>query len=338
MRIVYLILALAAVLAGQNPVERVVTCTDAGSTDAYACSPTPAVAAYAAGLKVRLYAPTANTGAASLNISGLGAVAVKKVAGGVTTDLSDNDIRAGQYVELIHDGTNFQMLSQLGNAATGASSVDPLTTIDIVEEFATGSNATQDIGLLGWSFSGGTLTGGGLAATSDIWGMVRKTTAATASSFTTLYTSSKANDFIPSTGNWTITWRVRPVGTNRDANYVAQVGMSCGGNLTTDPSSAIYFRTTGTGNWYSVTANVGSVTANDTTYASTSDVWHVLRIRRVDSSTIGFKVGNNPETTHTTNIPVFQCNPWLSVTNGATAAGMSIDAEYFRLQATGVPR
>jgi hypothetical protein len=57
-----------------------------------------------------------------VNVDSVGAITIKKVAGGITTDLSDNDIRAGQFVELIYDGTNFQMLTQLGNAASGGAS------------------------------------------------------------------------------------------------------------------------------------------------------------------------------------------------------------------------
>lgn len=128
MRYLALILVLAVAAFGQNPVERVVRCTDAGSSDTYACTPTPAVAAYTTGLRVRLYANTANTGAATVNISAVGAITIKKVSSGVTTDLADNDIRAGQYVELIYDGTNFQMLSQLGNAG-GSSGTTTKTLV-----------------------------------------------------------------------------------------------------------------------------------------------------------------------------------------------------------------
>jgi hypothetical protein len=64
-------------------------------------------------------ADVANTGVATLNVNGGGAKTIKKAAGGVTTDLADNDIRAGQTVEVMYDGTNFQIQSTLGNAAAG---------------------------------------------------------------------------------------------------------------------------------------------------------------------------------------------------------------------------
>lgn len=96
-------------------------CADAGSNDTYACSPAPCITSYSAGNRFWFKANTANTGAATVNFCSVGAKTIKKAVGGVTTDLADNDIRAGQYVEVIYDGTNMQMLSVLGNAAASAA-------------------------------------------------------------------------------------------------------------------------------------------------------------------------------------------------------------------------
>lgn len=92
------------------------SCTDAVGTDSYACSLSPAIAAYTTGMTVVFKAGTANTGAASLNLNSLGAKTIVKVAGGITTALADNDIRSGQIVITSYDGANFQMQSTNGNA------------------------------------------------------------------------------------------------------------------------------------------------------------------------------------------------------------------------------
>jgi hypothetical protein len=105
-----------------------VSCTDTGITDAYACTASPAQTSYAAGLEVLFRPNTANAGAATLNIDSLGAVTIKKVAGGITTDLADNDLRAGQFALLVYDGANFQVISQLGNAGDGGSSPATIST------------------------------------------------------------------------------------------------------------------------------------------------------------------------------------------------------------------
>lgn len=100
---------------------------DAGANDTYVVTLTPAPAAYVTGEHYRFKANTANTGACTVNFNSLGAKTIKKAAGGITTDLADNDIRAGQWVDLVYDGTNMQMQSLLGNAPPVAG---PATQID----------------------------------------------------------------------------------------------------------------------------------------------------------------------------------------------------------------
>lgn len=95
---------------------------DAGSTDTYAATLSPAPAAYVTGEHYRFMANTVNTGAATINFNSLGAKTIKKAIGGITTDLDTNDIRAGQWVDVVYDGTNMQMQSTLGNAPGGAPS------------------------------------------------------------------------------------------------------------------------------------------------------------------------------------------------------------------------
>ena len=88
-----------------------------GSADAYVAA-TPALAAYAAGNLIVMKANFTNTGAATINLNGLGAKSIKKNDG--ATALSANDIVSGQIVVLRYDGTNFQMLSPVGTPATAA--------------------------------------------------------------------------------------------------------------------------------------------------------------------------------------------------------------------------
>jgi hypothetical protein len=91
------------------------SCPDAGSTDTYACSITDgthSLQVYVTGMPYRFKAATLNTGTASINFNSLGAKTIVKVLGGITTALVTGDILAGQWVELIYDGTNMQMTSQ----------------------------------------------------------------------------------------------------------------------------------------------------------------------------------------------------------------------------------
>jgi hypothetical protein len=97
-------------------------CTDAGANDTYACSLSPAITAYTTGVAYRFKAATANTGAATINLNSLGAKTIKKKTSGITTDLDDNDIRAGAWVTVVYDGTNMQCTGGCdGNAPVGGS-------------------------------------------------------------------------------------------------------------------------------------------------------------------------------------------------------------------------
>lgn len=91
---------------------------DSAGTDSYAITLQSAFGAYYAGMEVSFKAGTANTGACTLNVNGLGAKTIKK---DVSTDLATGDILANQIVTVKYDGTNFQMVSLSSGLATTTS-------------------------------------------------------------------------------------------------------------------------------------------------------------------------------------------------------------------------
>lgn len=117
-----LILSLS-LFAQQPPLRRPVVTLTSTATDTYvgtavnATTAAPALTALTPGQELVFKANTANTDAASLNVDGLGAVTIVKLSGAVNTALATDDIRVDQWVTVMYDGTNFQMKSQLGNAA-----------------------------------------------------------------------------------------------------------------------------------------------------------------------------------------------------------------------------
>ena len=93
-----------------------------GTVDAITLTPAPAITAYAAGQQFTFVAAGANTGAVTVDVSGVGAKAVTKNG---ATALEAGDITSGAVVRLHYDGTQFQVLSPNGNLVAGpASSVD----------------------------------------------------------------------------------------------------------------------------------------------------------------------------------------------------------------------
>jgi hypothetical protein len=90
-------------------------------TDTYTASLTPALTAYTTGMRVVIKFDTANTGACTLNINTLGAKSIKTREGG---DPGNGYITAGDFTELVYDGTNFVIVSAphiatLAEATTG---------------------------------------------------------------------------------------------------------------------------------------------------------------------------------------------------------------------------
>lgn len=94
---------------------------DAGGTDAYAITVTPAPTAYVTGQVFRFRANTANTGTATLNVNSLGALTLRKPSASGYTTLETGDILANQLVEVMYNGTDLIVTSTLSSALSSTS-------------------------------------------------------------------------------------------------------------------------------------------------------------------------------------------------------------------------
>lgn len=98
---------------------------DSGAADAYVVDLPHAPSAYTDGLQVNVKIGPGNTntgGACTINVNGLGAVAVKTHDG---TDPVASDFPAGAVIPLRHNGTQFRVVGATpGNAAAAAASAD----------------------------------------------------------------------------------------------------------------------------------------------------------------------------------------------------------------------
>jgi len=100
--------------------------TAGGTANALTLTPTPAITAYAAGQIFRFIVAAANTGAATVAVSGL--VGPKAITKQGSVALVGSEMRIGAVCDLVYDGTRFQLLEpaqgllQLVNA-TGAGGI-----------------------------------------------------------------------------------------------------------------------------------------------------------------------------------------------------------------------
>jgi hypothetical protein len=88
--------------------------TVGGTADVITLTPSPAITAYAAGQRFTFIASGANTGAATVNVSAVGAKDIKRNDGSATA-LSAGDIASGAIVDIEYDGTNFLLLGRQTN-------------------------------------------------------------------------------------------------------------------------------------------------------------------------------------------------------------------------------
>lgn len=105
-----------------------------GTANAITVSLNPPLIGYVGGTSLEFRASNNNTGAATINVNGLGAKNIKKLSGGVLTDVASGDIVAGVVYRVTYDGTQFQV--------TNAEFTPPAPTGGLVKISTTSINAT----------------------------------------------------------------------------------------------------------------------------------------------------------------------------------------------------
>ncbi len=116
------------------------TLATGGTADAITLTPVGTYAAYFAGMQLGFTAGLTNTGAVTVNVSALGAIAIVDQDGSA---LAGGEIVAGGIYQIIHDGTQFRLRTTSTPQAIAAStlSLSGALSVDLVD-----SNATLVIG------------------------------------------------------------------------------------------------------------------------------------------------------------------------------------------------
>jgi len=104
-----------------NPANAAATCwggTSAGTSTAYTINASPSITAYAAGQTFLFIAHTANGATPTLAVSGVVPAKTIQYKGSA---LVSGEIQANQFVEVVYDGTNFQIINDPGTGAARLS-------------------------------------------------------------------------------------------------------------------------------------------------------------------------------------------------------------------------
>lgn len=131
--------------------------TSGGTSTAFTISLTPAITAYAAGQVIRWIANAAVTGAATINVNSLGTKTLQRQG----TALAGNEFKANDIVEMVYDGTNFQITSVVPaplfvnrtNNRVGIGTTAPATDLDVSGTSTVISNYRYEAGSNGGQLS-----------------------------------------------------------------------------------------------------------------------------------------------------------------------------------------
>lgn len=129
---------------GQIQDNGLVWCGTAGGTgDVITIAATPVIAAYVTGMRLAFVTSAANTTAVTVNLNAIGAKSLKKMG---TVALNANDILSGQIVEILYDGTQFQVVSPAGCLDTTTANIG-IYTEKLNAVGSTGGSVTADFSL-----------------------------------------------------------------------------------------------------------------------------------------------------------------------------------------------
>jgi len=227
--------------------------------------------------------------------------------------------------------------------AGGGEGFNPQTTVEIMEDFVGGSNTAKNIGSLGWNI---TIGGGGGIANGLVSGEMENNVLGTiqidsgAENNGTAITLENAVNQCPiyyAQGNMTTIIRVRNIQA-ADANTTLRIGLVTYARTNNDGvQHGMYFKATGTGNWYAVTANAGILTTTDTGIAQSTSYKQFKIVTNSNCSSIAFYIDGVLKATHTTNLPTKSLSGYLQIDNAATTS-MKMNVDYFYLKVTGLTR
>ena len=191
--------------------------TVGGTANAITLTPSPAITAYAAGQRFTFIAGSSNTGATTVNISGLGAKDIKRPDATLAA-LVTGDIVSGALIDIEYDGTRFQLLSWRTSEIRGTTTNDNAAA-GYVGEY------TESIIAQGSAVSLTTATAANVTSISltagdwDVWGGISYNCAATTNVTLTLSSISLVSATLNNTQGQYFVWRFGAAGLVPQAEF-----------------------------------------------------------------------------------------------------------------------
>ena len=217
----------------------------------------------------------------------------------------------------------------------GGSAPDPITGAQtITDDFIVGMTETGEVGLLGWSF-----TNGSMVATTNEQnhpGITTRRSGTTAAQVASLWTNASNTTLCFRYDEWAeFTVILACVTTGTD--FAVRAGIAASAAVDNPANGAYFERLAADTAWWRVTRASG-VQTRETTGVSISTAWRKLTLKK-NGATVEFYMDGALNGTHTTNIPAAATGliPFVQVIPSTTTArDVKLDLIQFKL--TGVTR
>lgn len=219
-------------------------------------------------------------------------------------------------------------------AAGGVS--DPLTRLDLTEDFMSGSTEVGEVGILNWTTNA--TSSSVVTAESDHPGIFRITTNTTTGNIARLHLGGGATDGMFHVSNLDrVSAIIRP---QQNANMKVKFGLFQDNNNTGGGTDAIFFEfSTLVGpEWYCITRASSTSTTQATDISVSAATWYRLDIV-LNGSLIEFYIDGTLKHNTSSNIPVSSAlNAGFMVECRDTGNAKSLDVDYFRLKSQALNR
>lgn len=297
---------------------------DSVGSDSYAIT-VSGISAYVAGQTYKFKAGTANTGACTLNVNGLGAKTIKK---DVSSDLVTGDILANQIIVVTYDGTNMQLNSETAGTSTNTiANTSSISSLNQTIRKLIGVGSTSNTTWENYQLQFGSATGSGGAN----WTQYGSPTFVTEKLITGSASGVYKNVYDMLTAAQMTFSNTKTKILEFDALIQAEAstassfmgfndsGSSAAGwtDANIASTNAIGFRTNDSGDWRCVTCASPSIT--QTTITNPSVGKHTFRIEYNPGVNVLFYIDGTLVATNTTNLPS-TTNINIAIGNGTSSA------------------
>jgi hypothetical protein len=307
---------------------------DSGTANAYAVTTVaPLGPSLKTGSKIQFIAVHSNTAASTLAVNGGSAI---NLVIPPSTALTSGSIIAGDVIEAVYDGTNFQCITcatSSGGGGGGSGSFNP-NSVTIYDEFLGGVTSQA----LGWTANGGGGTVTSQPSTSGVGspgviGVGATTTSTTWEYLTLGLANSGGNQFNPQAQTFKAYFRA----DNQNSSTSGTVRVGLFDNRGVQNPNGVYFES-GTaqsnGDWWCVQENASTITKADSGVTAPANTYHTLEIDAAATTTVGWKIDGTAVCGGIagTNVP----NAALTVAAEASSTGSAptVWLDYFRLDLT----